>query len=189
MTQIELSLTTTGLWIATIAQDLRRREVSALVLAPLVVSSLIGHSWPWWVIAGLVLLWPWRGHALILVPVAVGLGAFTNEPAVMVALAGGVTGWALGWWGGADGIALLALALRGGSWGLVAGMLTLVVVGVTLMIARRRSLWGILGALPGFLAFQTTDGEIPAGSEMPAAAALGVAGVLMEVTVLWQMFG
>jgi hypothetical protein len=66
-----------------------------------------------------------------------------------------------------------------------AGMLALVVMGVTLMAARRRSLWGILGALPGFLAFRTADGEIPAGSEMPAAAALGVAGILMEVTILW----
>lgn len=93
----------------------------AVVLAALTLVSLFNWPWPWWFIAGAVLLWPWRRASIWLAPIALVVGVLTNEPAVAAAIAAGCVGWALGWWGGADGIVLLALALRGGWPGLIGG--------------------------------------------------------------------
>ena len=109
-----------------------------------------------------------------------------------MALTAGTTAWALAWWGGADGIVLLALALRCGMAGLVAGSLAAVAMGLALMVVRRRSLQNLLAAVPGVLALRQArafDEGIPARMEMPAAAALAVAGMIVEVIRLWQMCG
>jgi hypothetical protein len=179
------------LWTVTIVQDLIRREISAVFLAGLAVLSLLERAWPWWALAGLMLLWPlrWRRQALMLAPVAVTAGLATGEQAPALALAAGSVAWALSWWGGADGIALLALAFRHGMAGLVAGALAAVLVGLALMMVRRRPLRGLLAAVPDALVMGQVKGEIPPEAEMPAAAALGVAGLVMEVIELWQMFG
>jgi hypothetical protein len=178
---IALSLAISGLWIATLAQDLARREVSLLVLIALAITSLLGHAWPWWALTGLALLWPSRERALLLVPWALALGAISGEHAPAVALMAGTTAWALSWWGGADGIALLALALRGGWPGLIAGALVSALLGIALMMARKRSWAGLLAIVPGILTLQAEDEDIPADAEMPAAAALAVGGLIVEV--------
>ena len=78
-----LTLAMIGLWVAVIAQDLRRREVTIFVLGALAVSSLFGRSWPWWLLIALILLWPpqWRDRATFwLPPCAIVAGAVTGEP-------------------------------------------------------------------------------------------------------------
>ncbi len=181
---IVLSLTVSALWIATLAQDLARREISLVVLIALAVASLVGHTWPWWLITGLARLWPSRERALLLVPCAMALGALTGEYAPAIAMVAGITAWALSWWGGADGIALLALALRGGMLGLVIGAVVSALLGIVLMVVRRRSLMGLLAAVPGILALRAEDEDIPAETEMPAAAALAVGGLVVEALIL-----
>jgi Flp pilus assembly protein protease CpaA len=106
-----------------------------------------------------------------------------------VALATGIVAWALSWWGGADGIALLALALRHGLPGTMAGALAAAAMGVALMLRRKRSPWRLAAAVSDVLALKPT-GEIPADAEMPAAAALAVGGLTMEVITLCRtIFG
>ena len=180
-----------GLWIATVVQDLTRREVSLFVLTSLVAVSLPGHRWFWWALASLALLWPWQQrHALLLAPIAVVVGAITGEPVPALALAVGGVGWALHWWGGADGIVLLALALRHGQEGMLVGIVVAVALGIVLTVARRRSLLGFLDAMAGILTRRALDEEIPLESEIPAAAALAAGGLAMEVNWLWTtMFG
>jgi Flp pilus assembly protein protease CpaA len=185
-----VTLTLAGLWGAGVVQDLKKRELSLVVLVLVTVLSLLGQPWPWWVLSGLVLVWPWREWAWCLGPPAVFVGIVVGDPAPGLALALGVTAWANSWWGGADGILLLALALRHGLAGVIVGAVSLVVIGLALMVFRRRSAWSLLATLPDFLARRPlVDGEIPAETEMPAAAALAVAGLAMEVITLWQMYG
>ncbi|MCP4538085.1 MAG: hypothetical protein GY832_13165 [Chloroflexi bacterium] len=181
---IILSLTVSALWIATLAQDLARREVSLLVFIALAVASLAGHPWPWWALTGLALLWPSRERALLLVPCAMSLGALTGEYAPAIAMMAGITAWALSWWGGADGIALLVLALRGGLPGLVIGAVVSALWGIILMMVRKRSLLGLFGTVSGILALRAEDEDIPAETEMPAAAALAVGGLIVEFLIL-----
>ena len=181
---IAVNLLAAGLWAAVVVQDLRERKVSLVVLVALVFLSLLGHSWPWWVLSAIGLVWPWRRRAWCLAPPAIALGVLTDEPVPSLALAPGITAWALGWWGGADTIVLLALALRHGLAGLLAGVLSAVVLGVTLMVVRKQPIaWNLLVALPGLLGQRALDPEVPAAKEMPAAAALGLAGLAMEVTL------
>lgn len=176
-------------WLAAIVQDLTRREVSLLVLGSLALVSLIDRAWPWWVLAALALLWPLRhrSRSLVLAPIAIGVGAVTGEMPVALALALGSVGWALRWWGGADGIVLLALALRHGRAGLYVGLVLVVVAGLFLTMIRKRSGWEFVTAASGILSRRRLDEQIPPESEMPAAAALAVGGLVMEVDELWTL--
>ncbi len=170
------------LWLAVLIADLRWRRIPAVVLAALTLVSLIGWLWPWWLLTGAVLLWPWRKSALWLAPFALIVGMITNEPAVATAIAAGCVGWALGWWGGADGIVLLALALRGGWPGLIGGAAAVLTAGLALMVIRRRPWAGVLTVLPQIVRLEPLDtSEIPAESEMPGAAVLAAVGIAVEV--------
>ncbi len=169
------------LWLAVLLADLRWRRIPAVVLAALTLVSLIGWLWLWWVLAGAVLLWPWRKAAIWIAPVALAVGMLTNEPAVATAIAVGCVGWALGWWGGADGIGLLALALRGGWPGLIGGAAAVLIAGLAWMLMRRRPMSSVLSVLPQIARLEPLDtGEIPAESEMPGAAVLAVVGMVVE---------
>src|SRR3990172_5577274 len=169
-----------ALWALVLIQDLRARRISMLVLVALVVASLIGQPWPWWTAAAMALVWP-RRHALLMVVPAIGLGVVTNTPAPAIALAGGAFAWALGWWGGADAIALLGLGLRHGLSGLLTGSVAIALAGAAVMIVRRRSALGLVLALTEAVFLQKRDEvNIPANAEMPAVARLAVAGILLE---------
>lgn len=173
------------LWLAVLVADLRNRRVPVVVLAALMGVSLIGWPWLWWLLAGVVLLWPWRQSAIWLAPIALGVGMLTNEPAVAAAIAAGCVGWALGWWGGADGIVLLALALRGDWLGLIGGAVAVLIAGLALMLIRRRPMSGVLIVLPQIARLEPLDTtEIPVESEMPGAAVLGLVGIVLEVARL-----
>jgi len=182
-------------WLVTVIHDVKSREVPTLFLAGLALVSLIGRAWPWWVLTALALLWPsrQRSRSIVLAPIAVVVGLVTGEPFVAMALVMGSVGWALRWWGGADGIVLLALALRHGREGLYVGLVFAVVVGLFLMIARKRSGWEFVTAASGILSRRVLDENVPPESEMPAAAALAAGGLTMEVIELWtvmtRMFG
>jgi Flp pilus assembly protein protease CpaA len=173
------------LWAVVLVQDLRHRRISMVALVALAIASLIGQSWPWWIAVSAALAWP-RRYAMLIVPVAIGLGVVTNAPPPAIALAGGALAWALGWWGGADSIALLALGLRHGLPGLLAGSVTLALAGAAVMIVRRRSALGLVPVLTEamFLRKQEEDVDIPPNAEMPAAAALAVAGMALEMARL-----
>lgn len=173
------------LWLAVLIADLRWRCVPAIVLAALTGVSLIGWPWLWWLMAAATLLWPWRQSAIWLAPIALIVGILTNESAVPAAIAAGSVGWALGWWGGADGIVLLALALRGGWPGLIGGAVAVLIAGLALMLIRRRPMSGVLIVLPQIARLEPLDTtEIPVESEMPGAAVLAVVGIVIEVTGL-----
>jgi hypothetical protein len=169
------------LWALVLVHDLRTRRIAILVLLALIVTSLIGQPWPWWIAAAVTLLWPKRDHALLPVAPAIGLGVLTNDIAPAMAIGAGAIAWALGWWGGADAIALLALGLRHGVGGLVAGALAATLAGAALMIARKRPALNFVPVLTEAMFLQKRgEVDIPADSEMPAAAALAVAGLLLE---------
>lgn len=173
------------LWLAVLITDLRHRRVPVVVLAALTLVSLIYWPWPWWLIAGAVLLWPWRRFAIWIAPIALAVGVLTNEPAVAAAIAAGCVGWALGWWGGADGIVLLALALRGDWPGLIGGAAAVLIAGLALMLIRRRPMSGVLIVLPQIARLESLDTtEIPVESEMPGAAVLAVIGIVLEAARL-----
>ncbi len=178
-------------WLVTVIHDVKSREVPTLFLAGLALVALLGRAWPWWVLTGLALLWPprWRGYALLLTPAALVTGAITGEPVIATALTVGSIGWALKWWGGADGIVLLALALRHGYEGMLVGVIVTVALGIVLTVVRRRSPLGFVDAATGILTQRVLDEDIPPESEIPAAAALAAGGLAMEVSELWTMFG
>ncbi len=171
------------IWLVVLAQDLRHRRVSIGVLVALTIAGLIGHAWPWCIAAGAALLWPKRDTALLLGVPAVALGVVTNTLAPAIALAGGAFAWALGWWSGADAIALLALGLRAGLPGLIGGSLAVALVGAWVMLVRKRRLISIVPALTEAMFLRKReDADIPAEAEMPAAAALAAAGLVLEIT-------
>ena len=181
-----------GLWMATLAQDLERRVISLFVLAALAVLSLVGQEWPWWVAMSAIVLWPSRENASVLVPLVISAGFITGDLVPAAAMAAGAIAWGLGWWGGADGIALAALALREGLPGLIAGSLAMALMGIVLMITRGRSWTALFATAPDVFSLKArhrseNDLLIPNDAEMPAAAALAVAGLAMEVIRLWQM--
>jgi len=179
------SLLLLTLWLTVLIADLRDRRVPAVVLATLTGVSLIGWPWPWWLMASAVLLWPWRRFAIWIAPIALIVGVLTDEPAVAAAIAAGCVGWALGWWGGADGIVLLALALRGDWSGLIGGAAAVLIAGLALMLIRRRPMSGVLIVLPQIARLESLDTtEIPVESEMPGAAMLAVVGIVLEAARL-----
>lgn len=169
------------LWVAVLVGDLRQRRVPIPVLLALAILSLVGQAWPWWLLTGAMLLWPSRRSAIMLVPIALGIGMVTNSPAPAMAIAAGSVAWALGWWGGADSIALATLGLWQGLIGLIVGTIATAVAGLLVMVFRRRAFVGLLSVLPDAIAWQARDSvEIPAEAEMPAAAALAVPGILFS---------
>jgi hypothetical protein len=185
-----MSVLASLLWIKAIWQDLARRELSVSVLVGLTFLALVGRPWPWWLAAALALAWPWRRWAGLLALAALAAGAATGDRAPVIALATGATAWSLGWWGGADAILMLALALRHGLVGLMGGCLGLVVMGTWLMVRRGRPLRHLLAALPDVVAQRPVEAEIPDEAEMPAAVALAAAGLVMEGALLCQtLFG
>lgn len=170
------------LWAVVLIQDLRHRRIWLIALAALAVTGLIGQAWPWWLVAGVALMWPKRESALMLAAMAIGLSAVTGESAAGVAIAAGAAAWALGWWGGADSILLMALGLRYGWPGIIAGALFAAGLGLAVMIARGRSLRVMPAVLIEALSLQAREEiDVPAEAEMPAAVALAAAGLLLEV--------
>ena len=166
-------------WLSTAWQDLRRREIALLPLLGLSLAGLWGQAPLWWVAVAVTFFWRWEPQgSLALIPLLFGVGLVTEAYAPTMALVGGLTAWALGWWGGADGILLTVLALRYGLPGLMAGTLVTTVFGVLFLIARRRLLalvpaWAdLLAARPVYL-----TGPGSSRNELPAATALSAAGV------------
>ena len=116
-------------WLVVLVGDLRCRRIPSLVLLALVAVSLIGQAWPWWVVTGALVLWPGRRSIGVLAPVAIGVGVVLSAPIQGLVLAAGALAWGLNWWGGADSIALVALGLRHGVCGLIAGTLAVTLTG------------------------------------------------------------
>lgn len=172
------------LWVVILAQDLAVRRVSRVVLVALAGLALVGHTWPWWAVTVLALACP-RRYVGYLTALALPVGVLTNQLAPALALSIGAWVWSLGGWGGADGIVLLALALRHNSPGLLVGSMAMLAGGAILMLVRRQSLQRVLVAVPTVLNWRSAIGDIPAESEMPVAAALAAAGLVMEVYGLW----
>jgi hypothetical protein len=181
---------TMGLWVLIIVQDLLWREVSVVALVALTLLSLLGRPWYWWPLAGAALVCPRRASALALPPAAVAAGVLAGPEgwAAALAVAAGAVAWSLGWWGGADAVALMALGLRHGSEGLMLGAVVTAMAGLGLMVVRERSLWDLVAAAGDVVKRTPLEGEIPSEAEMPAAAVLGVVGVMMEVVTLWMMY-
>lgn len=175
-----------ALWAVVVVQDLTERAVSVFVLVGLALLALMGRPWHWWLLTAVALLWPWREMAMILPPVALTVGVLSGTESIgpALALSVGVLAWALGWWGAADAVAILALGLRYGQIGLILGAVAAGLASLLLMIARKRSLWSIPNAVPGALSLDVRDEEIPDDSEIPAAAALAVAGIALELGTL-----
>ena len=173
------------LWIVCLIGDLRQREVPIWALIALSVVSLLGQPWPWWVLVTLTLAWPSRKGVIVLAPVAIAAGVLLEAPAPGIAIAAGCVAWALGWWGGADSILLIALGMRYGVAGLISGAVATALAGVIVMIVRRRSLVGLLTVLPEAVSLQVRESaEIPVEAEMPAAAAMAVPGLLLSAYTL-----
>jgi hypothetical protein len=181
---------TMGLWVLIIVQDLLWREVSVGALVALTLLSLPGRAWYWWPLAGAALVCPRRASALALPPAAVAAGVLAGPEgwAAALAVAAGAVAWSLGWWGGADAVALMALGLRHGSEGLMVGAVVTALAGLGLMVLRERSLWGLVAAAGDVVKRTPLEGEIPSEAEMPAAAVLGVVGAMMEVATLWVTY-
>ena len=169
-------------WLIALVSDLRHRRIPIVILLALVAVSLIGQAWPWWILTGALVLWPGRRSISVLAPVAIGVGVVLNAPIPALVLAAGALAWGVNWWGGADSIALVALGLRHGVAGLIVGTLAVTLTGVLIMAVRRRSLAGVLSTLPEAISLQPRESiEIPIEAEMPAAAALAVAGLLLLI--------
>ncbi len=180
---------TVGLWAVIIVQDVLWREVSVVALVALTLLSLRGRPWYWWPLAGAALVCPRRASALALPPAAVVAGVLAGPEgwAAALAVAAGAVAWSLGWWGGGDAVALMALGLRHGSEGLMVSAVVTALAGLGLMVVRERSLWGLLAAAGDVVKRTPLEGEIPSEAEMPAAAVLGVVGVMMEAMSLWTI--
>lgn len=177
----------TGLcWLVVAWQDLRRREIG---LPPLILLSLLalwGYTPLWWIVVGVTFFWRWdRQGSLILLPLVFVVGWITQEYAPTIALVGGLTAWALGWWGGADGVLLTVLALRHRLFGLLAGAVVTALFGLAFLVARRKLLT-LIPALADVLAARPVDLTGPGSpqNEMPAATALAAAGVVLEIVLL-----
>lgn len=187
-TAILLPVAIVACWLVAAWQDLRQREIALVPLIVLSVVGLPGHAYLWWLVVAVTFLWRWEPQSsLILVPLVFVVGWITGAYAPTMALVGGLTAWALGWWGGADGVMLTALALRYDLSGLVAGAVVTAVFGVAFLIARRK-LVTLVPALADVLAARPVEITGPGSShtEMPAATALAAAGVILELIRLFS---
>jgi hypothetical protein len=180
MPELIFSLFSIGLWLAVLICDLHLRRVPIPLTLLLLLISLIGQPWPWWVLAVLMLAWPRSWAAWIMLPAAV-LGWLTNDPAPAIAATCGTIAWGNRWWGGADSLALLAMALQFGLTGLLLGALAVCSAGVIVMVKRRRSFKVLLPALQDVIQVRAVSAEIPADAELPAVAALAVVGITLAI--------
>ena len=178
-----LSSVIVGCWLMAAWQDLRKREIALVPLVVLALVGLPGHSILWWIVVSVTFFWRWEPQSsLVMVPLVFVVGWVTQAYAPTMALVGGLTAWALGWWGGADGVLLTALALRYDRPGLVAGAVGTAVFGVVFLLARRR-LISLVPALTDVLAARPVERTGPGSphTEMPAATALAATGVVLEL--------
>ncbi len=179
----------TGLWLVVLISDLHQRRVAIPVLAALLIVSLVGRPWPWWLVTGAMILTP-RRWIISLVPIGLGVGLLTNDVAPGLATTFGILAWVMNWWAGADAIVLVALTLRAGWVGLVTGLLAVLVTAVVVFLKRRQSPATLLLALDEAVRIQPRlETEIPTESELPAAAALAVVGIVLEVAQLVTYIG
>ncbi len=179
----------TGLWLVVLISDLRQRRVTIPVLVALLIVSLIGRPWSWWLMTGAMILTP-RRWLVSLIPVGVGVGLLTNDLASGLATAFSIWAWVINWWAGADAIVLVALTLSAGWVGLVTGLVAVLVTAVVVFLKRRQSSATLLLALGEAIRTQPRlETEMPAESELPAAAALAVVGIVIEVAQLVTYIG
>lgn len=180
MLELIVSLFTMGLWLTVLISDLRLRRVPIPLTLLLLLISLINQPWPWWILTVLLFSWPRLWAAWIMFPAAM-LGWLTNDPTPAIAATLGAIAWGNRWWGGADSLALLALALQFGLTGLLLGALVTCVAGVIVMLKRRRSFDVLLSVFEDVMQLRAISAEIPADAELPAAAALAMAGIALNV--------
>lgn len=187
MPNLILSLGSTGLWLTVLFSDLHYRRVAICVLLALLIVSLIGRPWPWWIVAFAMILLP-RQWIISLAPLGLGVGLLLNDQASGLAIALGIWAWSMKWWAGADAIALVALTLRSSWAGLVAGLIAILVAAVILFMKRRQSPATLMLALDEAIHVQTrATVAIPAESGLPAAAVLAVVGIGLNLGQLFAM--
>ncbi len=174
------------LWFLVVVSDLRRRRVPIPLTLALLVLSLLGQPWPWWALTALLLVWPKPRSTWFFWPAAM-LGWLTNDPSPAIAATIGMIAWGNRWWGGADSLALLALTLQFGLTGMLLGALATCVAGVIVMMKQRRSFNALLPALEDVTQLRAAPPEIPTDAELPAAAALAMAGILLSLTRLFGL--
>lgn len=187
LTKLLLSGAISACWLIVAWQDLRKREIALAPLIVLAVVGLPGHAYLWWLVVGVTFFWRWEPQrSLVIIPLVFIVGWVTWEYAPTMALVGGLIAWALGWWGGADGVLLTALALRYDLSGLVAGAVVTAVFGLVFLTARRKLL-ALVPALADVLAARPVKLIGPGSpyTEMPAATALAAAGVVLELIQLF----
>jgi Flp pilus assembly protein protease CpaA len=177
-------------WLLVLINDLRQRRVPLPISLGLLSLTLFDRAWPWWLLSGLMLLWPTRRSAILIAPLSIGVGWLLHDPIASITLAASSAAWSLGYWGGADSIALTALGLRFGFSGLLLGSLAVGLAGGLVMLIRQRALSGLLPVLWEASTLQPRDSEaIPAEAEVPAAAALAVPGLVLSVYGLLRTTG
>ncbi len=182
-----LLLASLGLWLAVLVSDLRYRRVAIPVLLALVSVSLIGCPWLWWIVTSAMILLP-RRWIVSLAPLGLGTGLVLGDLAPGVAVALGIWAWSMKWWAGADAIVLVALTLRSGWAGLVAGLVALWVTSVVLFLKRRQAPATLLLAFDEAARGQArATAAIPVESGLPAAAVLAVVGIGLNLVRLFEM--
>lgn len=187
MPTLFLALVSIGLWMSVLYSDLRYRRVAIPVLFALLIASLIGRPWPWWIVAFAMILLP-REWIISLAPIGLVVGGLLNDLAPGVAIALGIWAWSMKWWAGADAIALVALTLRSGSAGFVTGLVAMLVTAVILFLKNRQSPATLLLAIDEAAHGQPrATAAIPLESGMPAAAVLAVVGIGLNLVRLIEM--
>ena len=169
------------LWFLVVVSDLRWRRVPIPLTLALLLLSLLGQPWPWWALTALLLVWPKPRSTWFFWPAAM-LGWLTNDPSPAIAATIGMIAWGNRWWGGADSLALLALTLQFGLTGMLLGALATCSAGVLVMLKRRRSFNALLPVFEDLTQLRAGPAEIPTGAELPAAAGLAIAGILLNLT-------
>lgn len=180
---MQFSLLILFLWFLVVVSDLRRRRVPLPLTVALLLLSLLGQPWPWWVLTAMLLIWP-KPHATWFFWPAAMLGWLTNDPSPAIAATIGMIAWGNRWWGGADSLALLALTLQFGLTGMLLGALLTCAAGVIVMLKRRRSFNVLLPVFDDVTQLRAAPTEIPADAELPVAAALALAGITLNVVGL-----
>jgi hypothetical protein len=183
---MQFSLLILLLWFLVVVSDLRRRRVPIPLTLALLVLSLLGQPWPWWVLTALLLIWPKPRSTWFFWPAAM-LGWLTNDPTPAIAATIGMIAWGNRWWGGADSLALLALTLQFGLTGMLLGALATCAAGVLVMLKRRRSFNALLPVFEDVTQLHAAPAEIPTDAELPAAAGLAIAGILLNLTRLFGL--
>jgi hypothetical protein len=173
-------------WVLVLISDLRWRRVPIPLTLTLLWLSLLGQPWPWWALTILLIFWPRQLAAWFMLPAAL-LGWLTNDPTPAIAAALGMIAWGNRWWGGADSLALLALTLQFGLTGMLLGALATCVAGVLVMLQRRRSFNALLPVFEDVIQLRAAPAEIPTDAELPAAAGLAIAGILLNLTRLFGL--